>query len=99
MMNENNLQIIPAGTLGSFSNELFNRFIDYTSVKETTIKGYAVCIRHFMNWKAEQGITQPQRQDIKAYKEYLDGREFTAGTKAQYLRAVKHFFKWTASEG
>ena len=82
-----------------FNDSLFFRFISYTDVKETTIKGYTVCIRQFMNWMQTQGIRQPCREDIKAYKAYLEAQNFTAGTKAQYLRAVKHFFKWTASEG
>lgn len=81
-----------------FSESLFSRFIDYTDVKETTIKGYSVCIRQFMRWMQMRGIKQPQREDIKAYKAHLEAQNFTAGTKAQYLRAVKHFFKWTASE-
>ena len=36
----------------SFSNDLFQRFMDYTDVKEVTMKGYTVCIRHFMRWLA-----------------------------------------------
>lgn len=82
-----------------FSVDLFKRFIKYTDVKEITIKGYSVCIRQFIYWMQDNGITQPQREDIRAYKTYLDTQRFTAGTRAQYLRAVKHFFKWTASEG
>lgn len=82
-----------------FDNNLFFRFMQYTDVKETTLKGYAVCIRQFIRWMQEQGIRQPQREDIREYKAYLDKQNFTAGTKAQYLRAVKHFFKWTSSEG
>lgn len=87
------LQAIP------FNGSLFHRFIDYTDVKETTIKGYAVCIRQFARWMTDNGITQPTRDDIRAYKKHLENKDFTAGTKAQYLRAVKHFFKWTAAEG
>ena len=82
-----------------FNNDLFYKFMQYTDVKETTLKGYAVCIRQFMKWLQAQEIRQPNREDIRAYKTYLDKQNFTAGTKAQYLRAVKHFFKWTASEG
>ena len=82
-----------------FNGDLFSRFIQYTDVKETTLRGYAVCIRQFAKWLAGAGIRQPSREDIRAYKAYLDTRNFTAGTRAQYLRAVKHFFKWTASEG
>lgn len=83
----------------AFNNNLFEQFISYTDVKETTLQGYLVCIRQFIKWMKENGIEQPQREDIKAYKKYLELQDFTAGTKAQYLRAVKHFFKWTASEG
>lgn len=83
----------------AFNQDLFSRFIKYCEVKQTTLQGYIVCIRQFVNWMQEQGIKQPQREDVRSYKSYLDNQNFTAGTRAQYLRAVKHFFKWTASEG
>ena len=83
----------------SFNTSLFQKFIEYSDVKETTIKGYMVCIRQFMNYLSDNEITQPKREDVKAYKAYLETQHFTAGTKAQYLRAVKHFFKWTQAEG
>lgn len=98
----NNLTVIEQpGTLQSlsFNNNLFERFISYTDVKETTLNGYACCLRQFAKWISEEGITQPSRDDIKAYKKHLEAENFTAGTKAQYLRAVKHFFKWTSAEG
>ena len=97
----NELQIVNTYQLNNltFSESLFNSFMMYTDVKETTLKGYAVCIRQFAKWLHEQGITRPVREDVKAYKKHLEQQNFTAGTKSQYLRAVKHFFKWTASEG
>ena len=102
MINSTGGQLAAAGNALAavpFNQNLFYRFIQYTDVKETTLKGYTVCIRQFMNWMQENGIKQPTREDIKAYKAYLEGQNFTAGTKAQYLRAVKHFFKWASSEG
>lgn len=93
IQNQANLQSI------AFNDNLFNRFIAYTDVKETTLKGYTVCLRQFAKWIAEEGIGQPTREDIRAYKRHLEAQNFTAGTKAQYLRAVKHFFKWTSAEG
>ena len=86
-------------TVPAFSNDLFTRFIDYTDRKDTTLKGYLTCIRQFMKWLAENGIAQPAREHIKAYRDYLTGSDLATGTQAQYLRAVKHFFKWTAAEG
>ena len=90
------LRVMPARV---FTGDLFQRFIDYTDCKDSTIKGYVTCIKAFARWMRAQGVTQPAREDVKAYKEYLAGSDYKAGTQAQYLRAVKHFFKWTASEG
>lgn len=84
----------------SFNESLFERFIDFTDRKESTTKGYLTCIRQFMRWLADNGITQPQREDIKAYRLYLQERgDLAASTQQQYLRACKHFFRWTAAEG
>jgi len=98
-----NNQILPIKENGlvlhDFSTSLFNSFLEYSDVKETTVKGYTVCLKQFFIWMQEQGISNPQREDVKQYKAHLEAQPFTAGTKAQYLRAVKHFFKWTASEG
>ena len=92
-------QTIQRGQLPTFSKNLFERFIDYTDRKDTTIKGYITCIRQFVKWLDENGIQQPARENIKAYRDYLNGSGLATGTQSQYLRAVKHFFKWTASEG
>lgn len=83
----------------AFNEEMFSRFIDYTDRKETTVKGYLTCIRQFMRWLNENDVTQPQRDDIKAYRDHLRDSGLATGTQQQYLRAVKHFFKWTAAEG
>ena len=93
--------------ISAFSADLFRRFIEYTDREPTTMKGYVTCLRQFVKWMKNTGTTSPQRADIIAYKEYLNGATFgrsgtetlKAGTKQQYLRAVKHFFKWTAAEG
>lgn len=83
----------------NFNTDLFGRFIDYTDRKKSTVKGYLTCIRHFAYWLQTNNITQPTREDIKAYRDCLTNSEYATGTQQQYLRAVKHFFKWTAAEG
>lgn len=90
-----------AGYLQSqpFTGDLFVRFIEYTDRKDTTIKGYLTCIRQFANWLQDMGIQQPCREDVKAYRKHLEGSGLAVSTQQQYLRAVKHFFKWTAAEG
>ncbi len=81
-----------------FEHSLFQRFIDYTDVKESTLKGYVTDLKQFFIWLKDNNISNPDRESIKAYKAHLESRGFTAGTQAQYLRAVKQFFKWASSE-
>lgn len=95
MMTFSRNQVLPK----TFDGSLFQRFIDFTDVKETTIKGYTVCIKSFARWMRDNGVRTPDRADIMNYKLFLSDHRYSAGTQRQYLRAVKHFFKWTASEG
>ena len=81
------------------AQDLFAAYMDYTSVKDSTMKGYLTCIKAFASWLSDNGIMQPTRLDIKAYEKYLTGSTYKPGTQGQYLRAVKSFFKWTAAEG
>lgn len=80
-----------------FNNQLLKNFINYTDVKDTTLKGYTTDLRPFFDYLKDNDIKQPNRQDIKNFKKYLDNKPLTAGTKQQYFRATKHLFKWLAS--
>ncbi len=80
-------------------DSLYSRFLAYTDVKNTTMKNYTSYIKQFMLWLKSNDIKQPTREDIKAYKEHLNQERLSAGTRQQYLRAVKHFFKWLSAEG
>jgi len=95
------IAIMPYQTLTkqNFQPVLFERFIKYAGVKETTLKGYITCLHAFRVWMFQNRIIQPTRDDIEEYKNFLNESQLKAGTKAQYLRAVKHFFKWLSLEG
>lgn len=110
---ENQIAIIESGvSVHSAIGNLFERFAKYIDVKDVTQKSYCVCLRCFADWLACNGIQAPQRADILRYVHFLAephasrrGQQnapkdivFSAGTQARYLRAVKMFFKWTASE-
>ena len=83
----------------TFGESLFDRFVDYLDVKDITLKGYLTGLQCFRNWTSSSSVIQPQREDVKAYKQYLSNKGYKVGTQAQYFRIVKHFFKWLASEG
>lgn len=91
--------ILPAQQQG-FSYSLFQRFSDYAQVKDSTLKGYRNNIKAFSTWMRENGITQPAREDIMAYADFLAScGQYKPGTQAAYLRTVKLFFSWLAIEG
>ena len=48
------------------TRDLFERFVQYSDVKETTLKGYIVCLRQFFKWLQDNDIKTPKREDIKA---------------------------------
>lgn len=80
------------------NGELFNRWISYIDASPKTIDTYRKAIKQFFIYLQENGIRQPQREDIVAYREYLkEDRKPT--TVQSYLAAVKLFFKWTEQEG
>ena len=51
-----------------FNNQLLNNFINFTDVKDTTLKGYATDLRPFFNYLRDNDIKQPNRQDIIHFK-------------------------------
>lgn len=86
-------------TLNQFKFEYFQRFIEFCDVKEKTIENYKTFLKNFAKWLEDNGIDEPTREDIKAYKKYLSDEPLSIGTKQQYFQAVKVFFKWLSCEG
>lgn len=78
--------------------ELSRRWTSYLQASPKTKETYDKAIRQFLIYLSNNGISQPQREDVIAYKEYLlIGHKPT--TVQSYLAAVKLFFQWTAQEG
>ncbi len=79
-------------------DNLYRRFIAYLDTKPRTVQAYNNALKQFFAYLADNGITQPQRADILAYREHLLTR--VKPTTAQlYMVAVRLFFRWTAQEG
>lgn len=95
----NNVSYI-GGVKPTFNNNYYQRYLlSNNDLSDTTIKGYKTWLTSFINWLKVNNITTPTKQDIKAYKVYLKGTNYSTGTKNQYIRAVKHLFKWLYNEG
>lgn len=95
------LSILPGyypGTITT-SQDIFTSFVEYCSVKESTMKGYIVCLKAFGKWLQENNVYSPTRGDIREYVRFLDNSELKPGTRTQYLRAVKQMYSWATDEG
>lgn len=79
--------------------DLFNRFISFLDAKPKTIETYTRALRQLFNYFSFNGITQPQREDIIAFREELKASGHKPTTIQNYIVATKLFFSWTAQEG
>ena len=91
-----NTQIVEKQTI---TKELFTRFIAYLDASPKTIETYTKSLKQFYMYLSFNGITDPTRDDVKAYKEDLIQSGHKPTTIQGYMVAVKLFFRWTAQEG
>ena len=82
----------------TITGELFSRWTSFIDASPRTVETYSKNIRRFFAYLRDHGITQPQRDDIVAYRDELKA-EHKPSTVQGYLAAVKLFFQWTAQEG
>lgn len=76
----------------------FNDFFNYLDVTEKSIATYKRAIKQFCKYMALEGITNPTREDIIAYRDYLKA-DHKATTVQAYIIAVRLFFQWTELRG
>jgi len=82
----------------SLNGELFSRWASYIDASPKTQETYTKAVKRFFVYITENGISQPKREDIVAYRDYLK-LDHKPTTVQSYLAAVKLFFQWTAQEG
>lgn len=100
VLNGTDLKDITASDKQEFTNNFYYRYLlNNNDLSDATIKGYKVWLNQFFIWLKDNNIKQPNKDTIKAYKLYLKNANYSIGTKNQYIRAVKHLFKWLYNEG
>lgn len=98
----NGLQSIQGGSIEArqtIGADLFNRFIAYLDTTPKTIETYTKALRQLFNYFSFNGISQPQREDIIAYRDELKASGHKPTTIQNYITAAKLFFSWTDQEG
>lgn len=86
-------------TRATVGEDLFARYINYLDTSPKTVETYTKALRRLFNFFALNGITQPRREDIIAYREALEAEGLKPTTRQNYITAARIFFKWTAQEG
>lgn len=77
---------------------LLDRFIAYLDARPKTVETYGKAIRQFFIYLSEQGIRNPQREDVLAFRDRLK-EDHAPATVQNYIVAIRLFFRWTAQEG
>ena len=85
--NQNNSITIPE--LESYTES----FIKYLDVDDKTLKSYRVGIRALMQFLNDNGIKNPIRDDIIAFRDYLR-ENYSSNTVNAYMIAVRALFKY-----
>lgn len=100
----NDLQVIPATRAGAVATTqtitagLYSRFISYIDAKPKTIETYTRALKQFFLYLSLNGIIQPTRQDILAFRDELK-QAHKPTTVQSYITTVRLFFQWAAQEG
>lgn len=79
--------------------DLYNNWLQFIEGTEATANTYTKAVRIFIKYLQKRQITQPTREDVKAYREELKAEGKKPTTVQLYLMAVKQLFKWTDEEG
>ena len=82
----------------TITEELERRFTSYLDASPKTVQTYSRAVRQFIKYLQDNGITQPTREDVLAFREDLK-EEHKPSTVQNYIIAVRLFFQWTAQEG
>lgn len=92
-INQNNAQLITQMSLS-----WIDEFIAFVDATEKSIATYGRALKQFIKYLTLNGITNPTRETILAYREELK-REHKPTTVQAYIVAVRLFFRWTEQKG
>lgn len=95
----NNTALATNSTQLAAPAELFTRWEQFIEGTPKTIESYSRAANQFIKYLQANGITEPSKEDIKAFREDLKATGHKPSTIQSYIMALKQFFKWTAEAG
>lgn len=72
----------------------FDDFLRAQDVRPSSRESYSKGLKRFLEWLKGQGITNPSRETILAYKESLKASGLSSFSISAYIVAVRKFFNW-----
>lgn len=81
-----------------FGADLFARWIAFLDATPRTVETYRRNIQPFGRFLSANGITQPRREHVLAFKAYLM-ETYKPATVSAYLAPVRLLFQWLEAEG
>lgn len=81
------------------TEEAFNRYVQFIDASPKTIATYTRATKQLLKYLGANGITQPRREDIIAYRDSLTASGHKPSTVQSYITAARLFFTWLSQEG
>lgn len=79
--------------------DLYASFINYLDAAPKTVQTYTRALKQLYNYFTLNGIQQPQRADILAFRDDLKASGHKPTTVQNYITAARLFFNWTSANG
>ena len=80
------------------SEEAYLRFVSFIDATPKTVQTYTRDLRQMFRYFADNGIRNPQREDIVSFRESLKATGHKPTTVQNYITAARLFFQWTEQE-
>lgn len=91
-------EIVPVRSAIGDAPDLMARWVAEAQVKPASVDAYNRSVKDFYRWLSANGITNPTRLDVLAYRKYL-GENFAAKTANLRIVAVRLFLGFLHREG
>jgi integrase/recombinase XerC/integrase/recombinase XerD len=76
---------------------LIQEFLLSLDLKQNSKKTYERQMRRFVQWVLKTKLSNPDREDILAYKEYLESQHLSSLTISGYIVVIRRFFEYLES--
>ena len=78
--------------------DLYTRFVAFIDAKPKTIETYTKALKQLFAFFAANGISNPTREDVIAFRDELNATGHKPTTVQNYITATRLFFQWLEQE-